>query len=140
MSTHEDFGREGTVKQGSDRSFGLVFATVFAIVGLWPLIDGAGPRWWALAMALAFVLAAAAVPRTLAPLNRLWQRFGLLLNRIVSPLALALVFYLAVTPTGLIMRALGKDPLRLWRDAHAASYWIPRDPPGPAPDGMPRQF
>ena len=75
-----------------------------------------------------------------APATRLWHRFGLLLNRLVSPLALALVFYLTVTPTGLIMRALGKDPLRLKRDRDAASYWIMRDPPGPAPDSMPRQF
>ena len=84
MSMHEDFDREGTVKRGSDRSFGVVFAIVFAIVGLWPLSGGAEPRWWALAMALAFALAAAAVPRRLAPLNRLWHRFGLLLNRVAT--------------------------------------------------------
>ncbi|MFP6743832.1 MAG: SxtJ family membrane protein [Alphaproteobacteria bacterium] len=140
MSSHEDFTRSGEVKRGSDRSFGLVFAGVFTLVGLWPLIDGAAPRWWALVVALVFAALAAVAPRVLATPNRLWHRFGLLLNRIVSPLALGLTFFLAVTPTGLIMRLMGKDPLRLKLDRHAKSYWIKREPPGPAPDGMPRQF
>ena len=140
MSLHEDFGRHREARASSDRGFGVVFAAAFAIVGLWPLTDGAEPRWWALAIAAALAIIAAAAPRLLAPANRLWHRFGLLLNRMVGPIAVALVFYLAVTPTGLIMRALGKDPLRLKWDARAASYWIARDPPGPAPDGMPRQF
>ena len=140
MSMHEDFDRQREARSSSDRGFGLVFAAAFAIVGLWPLIGGAGPRWWALGVAAALAITAAAAPRVLAPANRLWHRFGLLINRVVSPLAVALVFYLAVTPIGLFMRALGKDPLRLKRDRHAASYWIVRDPPGPAPDGMPRQF
>jgi hypothetical protein len=140
LSSHEDFGRQGEVKRGSDRSFGLVFAGVFTLIGLWPLIDGAAPRWWALVVALAFSTLAAAAPRVLATPNRLWHRFGLLLNRIVSPVALGLTFYLAVMPTGLIMRLMGKDPLRLKLDRDAATYWIKREPPGPDPDGMPRQF
>jgi len=140
LSSHEDFSREDEVKQGSDRSFGFVFAGFFAIVGLWPLIDGLDPRWWALAVAVGFAVMAAVAPRVLAPLNRLWHQFGLLLHRVVSPVALGLAFYLAVTPTGLIMRLLGKDPLRLKFDREASSYWIKREPPGPDPDGMPRQF
>jgi hypothetical protein len=58
----------------------------------------------------------------------------------VSPVAMGLVFVTTVVPIGLVMRALGKDPLRLRRDSDAASYWIPRDPPGPAPDTMKNQF
>ena len=140
MSSHEDFGRENVVKASSDRSFGLVFAAAAAAVGLWPLLDGAGPRWWALAAAVTFAAAAIAAPRILAPANRQWHKLGLLLGRIVNPLIMGLVFFGAVTPTGLIMRLLGKDPLRLAFDDGAESYWIERHPPGPAPDGMPRQF
>lgn len=140
MSSHENFSREGEVEQGSDRSFGFVFAGVFAVITLWPLLDGLGPRWWALAVAVGFAAVATVAPGVLAPLNRLWHQFGLLLNRIVSPVALGLAFYLAVTPTGLIMRLMGKDLLRLKFDRAAASYWIKREPPGPDPDGMPRQF
>ena len=140
MSSHEDFRREAEVKQSSDRAFGLVFAAVFVLIALWPLLDGAGPRWWALAVAGAFALLALAAPRVLAPANRLWHRFGLLLGRLVNPLVMGLLFYLVVTPTGLILRAFGKDPLRLGRDPDAASYWIERIPTGPEGSGMPRQF
>ena len=140
MSSHEDFRREGAVKPSSDRAFGLVFAMVFALIALWPLLDDAPPRWWALAVAGGFACLALAAPKLLAPANRLWSGFGLLLGRVVNPLVMGLLFYLVVTPTGLIMRAFGKDPLRLARDPDAASYWIERTPPGPAPGGMPRQF
>jgi hypothetical protein len=76
----------------------------------------------------------------LAPLNRLWFRFGMILHAIVSPLVLGLIFYLVVTPTALLLRAIGKDPLRLRPDRAAASYWIAKAPPGPPPDTMKQQF
>jgi hypothetical protein len=79
-------------------------------------------------------------PAALAPLNRVWTRFGLLLHRIVSPVVLGVMFFVVVTPMGLIMRALGKDPLRLRFDRDARSYWIDRRPPGPAPDTLNNQF
>ena len=97
-------------------------------------------RLWALIAALVFLGAAIVIPRALAPLNRLWLRFGELLNRITSPIALAILFYGVVMPTGIAMRLFGKDPLRLRRDAQARSYWIDRDPPGPPPDSLKNQF
>ncbi len=135
---HEDLGRNDAPKPSSDRGFGLVFAAVFAVVALWPILGAEAPRLWALALAAAFLAVALAAPRRLAPLNRLWTRFGLLLSRVMNPLVLGLLFFVVVTPMGLVMRALGKDPLRRRLDRSAASYWIRRDPPGPAP--MSRQF
>ncbi len=140
MSSHEDFRRESAVKPSSDRAFGLLFAVVFALIALWPLLDDAGPRWWGLAVAGAFAFMALAAPQVLAPANRLWHRFGLLLGRLVNPLVMGLLFYLVVTPTGLILRAFGKDFLRLAREPEADSYWIERTPPGPEAGGKPRQF
>lgn len=137
---HESFQRAEQIKGSSNRSFGIVFATVFAIVGLLPLIFGSAPRAWALALAGGFALAALAVPGILAPLNRLWLKFGLLLHRVVSPLVLGIMFFLVLTPTGLLMRLLGKDPLRLRFDKDAASYWIDRTPPGPPPESLKDQF
>lgn len=124
----------------AERSFGIVFATVFMLVGLWPLLAGATPRWWALAIAGAFLFAGLALPRILRPLNSVWLRFGLLLHRITSPVILAMLFYLTVLPTGLVMRALGKDLLRLRFDRNARSYWIERSPPGPEPESLRNQF
>lgn len=124
----------------SERSFGIVFTAVFLIVGAWPLLSGGPPRWWALAIAGAFLVAGLALPRILRPLNSAWLRFGLVLHRIISPLILAMLFYLTVLPTGLVMRALGKDPLRLRFDRNARSYWIERSPPGPDPESLRNQF
>jgi len=140
MSTHEDFRAKQEVKQGSDKSFGLVFAGFFALIGLWPLIHAEPPRLWALVLAALFLAVSFLRPALLKPLNRLWFLFGLLLHKIVSPLIMGLVFFLTVAPTGLIMRTLGKDPLRLKRDPQASSYWILRDPPGPEAGSMTRQF
>ena len=125
---------------GSDRGFGMVAALVFTGVGGWPLLDGAPPRWWALAAAGAVLAIALVKAHWLAPFNRLWFRFGLVLGRIVNPVVLAVIYVAVVTPTGLVMRARGKDPLRLRRDPRAASYWIRRDPPGPEPGSMTNQF
>ncbi|MDA0703687.1 MAG: SxtJ family membrane protein [Proteobacteria bacterium] len=138
---HEDFGREEEVNGSSDRGFGQVFAVVFAIVAFWPLTGAGGSvHLWSLGLAIAFLAIAYLRPSLLAPLNWVWTRFGLLLHRIVNPLVMGMLFYLTVTPMGLIMRALGKDLLRLKRDPEAKTYWIEREPPGPAPDSMSNQF
>jgi len=138
--THEDFSRQEEVKPSSDRSFGLVVASFFFIVGFWPLLRAQPIRWWALGVAAVFALLALLWTAALAPLNRLWVNLGALLYKVVSPVVMALLFYVTVTPIALLMRLLGKDPLRLRRDPDAASYWIDRTPPGPSPDSMKNQF
>ncbi len=86
------------------------------------------------------MLAAIVAPKVLHPLNRVWTSLGLLLGKVVNPIVMGVVFLLAVTPIAVILRLLGKDLLRLRRDPAADSYWIPRDPPGPDPASMSRQF
>ena len=136
----EDFIRDEDVKVGSERSFGLVFAAVFAIIGLWPLVGGEIVRFWALGVAGGFLAVGLVYPRALRPLNLIWFRFGLLLHKIVNPLIMGLLFYVTIMPIGLIMRALGKDPLHRRFDPDADSYWVQRTPPGPAPETMKNQF
>lgn len=139
-ATHERLASDDQIKGSSDRAFGLVFGAVFTIAGLWPLLGGGAVRIWALGLAVAFVLAAAAYPRILAPLNRLWTRFGAFLHRISNFLVLALMFYLVITPTGLVLRLFGGDLLKLRFDRGARSYWIERQPPGPPPETIENQF
>ena len=136
----ENLERHEDIKISSERSFGLVFAGVFLLVGLLPLFSGHGPRNWALWVAVAFVAVAVLAPKLLAPFNRLWAKFGLLLHRITSPLVLGIMFFVVITPMGWIMRALGKDLLRLKLDPAATSYWIARTPPGPTPESLKDQF
>lgn len=139
-SLHEDLTREETVEHGSDRSFGLVFATVFAVVAAigWWRTRHLAP--WAVMVTLAFLVLALAVPATLRPLNRLWARFGLVLHRVTSPIILGLMYAIAIVPVGVIMRWRGHDPMRRRFDPTLPSYWIVRTPPGPSPDSMTRQY
>ena len=137
---HESYERQDDVEGISNRSFGLVFAFLFAAVGFLPLLSGRGVRSWALLIGALFLATALFAPTILEPLSRLWMKFGLLLHRLISPVALGVMFFLVITPIGLIMRMLGKDPLRLKSDHSAQSYWIPRDPPGPPPESLKDQF
>lgn len=125
---------------GSDRSFGIVFTVFFAVVGCLPLISGGPVRIWALGVSGGFLVVALAIPKILHPLNVVWMKFAALLNSIVSPIVLGLLFFLTITPIGILMRMLGKDLLRLKQDKNAESYWIKRDPPGPPPESMTNQF
>jgi hypothetical protein len=135
----EPLNQHHDVAMGSERSFGFVFAAVFAVVALWPLVHGNAPRLWVGAIALAFLVVAFVRPKLLRPLNVVWFRFGLLLGAIMTPVVMALLYITTVIPTGLILRLRGKDLLGLKRDPKRASYWITREP-GPAPGSMKRQF
>ncbi len=137
---HESFERDDAPTAGSERGFDVVFAVVFAIIGLWPLLDGGAVRVWALIVAGGFLAAGFLVPAALRPLNRAWFLFGLALNKVVNPLVMGLLFYITITPMALVMRLLGKDPLNRRFDSQAKSYWIERRPAGPAPDSMRNQF
>jgi hypothetical protein len=120
--------------------FGLVFAVIFFVIAAWPLLDAAAPRWWAVGLAALFGSIALLRPRLLSGLNRQWVRLGILLGRVISPIALGVLFYGVLTPIGVVMRLAGNDPLRLRRDPGASSYWRLREPPGPPPDSMTNQF
>jgi len=140
FGSHEILQRAAAHKTASDRSFGLVLAGFFALLGglgLWRQSE----RWplW-LGLALVALALALLVPKLLAPANRVWTKFGLLLHAVVSPLILGLIFYLCIAPIGFLMRLSGKDPLRLRYQPQADSYWIKRSPPGPQPESFKQQF
>jgi hypothetical protein len=140
MTAFESHEREETIEGSSDRVFGLVFAAFFSIMAGLPLFSGGELRTWALAPGGVFLSLALLAPSTLTRLNRIWMRVGLLLGKIVSPIALGILFLMVITPIGLVLRLMGKDPMRLKSDPVADSYWITRDPPGPDPKTMNRQF
>ncbi len=139
-ATHEDLSRQDEVKVGSERSFGIVFAVVFALIGavlsyrrghLVPIPFGISAAFAAIAML---------IPSILKPLNKLWFLFGMLLHKIVSPIVLAILFYGILLPTGVLMRIVGSRPLSLKFDPNMPSYWVERKPPGPPPETMQHQF
>lgn len=140
MQTHENFRRDEATRTGSNRTFGLLFFVVFLLIALWPLFKGRPVHGALLGVALAFLGTALVVPVWLAPLNRLWMKFGDLLHRIVSPVILGIMFFGVITPVGFLLRLAGKDLLRTRFDREAGSYWIRREPAGPEPSSMKRQF
>jgi len=137
--THESFDRD-EVKTSSDRSFGFVFAAVFAILAVWPVLFGGRLRLWALVPAVLFFAAALAYPRVLHPFNRLWFRIGVLLHHVVTPIVMGFIFCFGVVPTALIMRLRGWDALRVDVKRRGETNWVVRVPPGPSPDTMKRLF
>jgi hypothetical protein len=138
---HEDFRRPVSFQTPKDHTFGYVMAVVFAVVALSPLLHHPmkPPRFWALTVAIMFALLATFWTVPLKPLSRLWACFGLVLHRIVNPVVLGLIFFVIITPIGLLMRLFGKDPLKLRPSATDLSYWIERTP-GPSPRSMKQQF
>lgn len=146
--THEIVARGHAIKTGSDRSFGYVFAAVFALIGVWPAIALGWPlrvdltalRWWALVISALFFSIASVRPALLHPLNRLWFQFGIVLSKVMTPIVMGVLFVLTVMPVAVIMRLRGRDLLRLKFDRTAKSYWIMREPPGPSGETMKNQY
>lgn len=141
--THEELRAHAEVKGSSDRAFGLTVGGILAVIGLIRGLFGTGLDLWAVVLmgvGSALVTLGLIAASTLAPLNRAWTKLGLVLFKVVNPVVLFLIFVLTVVPTGLIMRWMGRDPLRLRRDPATTSYWIERQPPGPNPEGLRNQF
>lgn len=128
-----------TIKASSDRSFGLTFASVFGIIGILPIFGGGTPQLWAWALGTVFCLLALLLPTSLSRANKVWARFGEVLHKITSPIALAVVFVSTFIPIGLFLRLLGKDSMGLRRHA-GNTYWITRAPDSKGAKGMRNQF
>ena len=118
---------KASVKISSNRSFGLLFFIVFLAISLWPLKSQEDLRLWAFIIALIFFVLGILNSKFLTPLNKLWHKFGIFLGSIISPFVMGVVFFMVVTPIGLIMRFLGKDLLRINKSKFVSTYWISRE-------------
>ena len=116
------------IKIGSNKSFGLVFFIFFLIVSLYPLVNGEDIRKWSLVFSIIFLVLGLTNSKILNPLNKLWFKFGIFLGKIMSPVIMGIIFFLVVTPIGLLMRLFGKDILNL-KFNNKATYWIEKNGP-----------
>jgi hypothetical protein len=114
------------IKAGTERGFGLIFSAVFVIIGLYPVLQGQDIRLWAFIIAFIFFFFAIFLPKVLILPNKLWFKLGSFLGAIVSPIIMGMIFFLTVTPTGMIMRLLGKDILNQRMKKSIKSFWIKR--------------
>ena len=111
------------IKISSNKSFGIVFAVVFSLIALWPLIKGNEIRLWSLIIAIIFLMLGLLNSKILTPLNKLWFKLGILLGNFVAPIIMGIIFFFVVTPTGIIMKLLRKDLIKLKKN-NDESYWI----------------
>ena len=111
------------IKISSNRSFGIVFFIVFLLIGTYPLLNNDHVRIWSLIISIVFLILGLLNSKILLPLNKIWFKFGILLGYIISPLIMGLIFFVVVTPIGLLMRLLNKDLLNL-KFNKSKSYWI----------------
>ena len=116
------------IKISSNKSFGILFFVVFLLIAIYPLINGGDIRIWSGIISFIFLVLGLLNSSILTPLNKIWFKFGIILGKIISPVIMAIIFFLVVTPTGLIMRILRKDILNLKYNQNK-SYWIEKEGP-----------
>ena len=114
------------IKLPSNRNFGIVFAIVFLIISLWPLLSQNEVRSWSLIVSIIFLTLGLINSKLLLPLNKIWFKFGIFLGNFIAPIVMGIIYFFVVTPTGLIMRMLGKDLLNL-KKSNKDSYWIKKN-------------
>ena len=114
------------IKLPSNKNFGIVFSVVFLIISLWPLLNQDDVRIWSLIISGIFLILGLINSKLLLPLNKIWFKFGLMLGNFIAPIVMGIVYFMVVTPTGLIMRVLGKDLLNLKKN-NKDTYWIDKD-------------
>lgn len=112
----------------SNKSFGIVFFILFLIISLWPLLNSGNVRIWSLLLSIIFLILGFLNSRILTPFNKIWMKFGVLLGNVVSPIIMVIVFFLVITPIGLLMRLFKKDLLNLKFNKNY-SYWIEKKGP-----------
>lgn len=116
------------VKIGSNKSFGIVFSVVFFIIAIFPILNNDNIRVWSLVISLIFLVLGLINSKLLSPLNKIWFKFGLILSKVVSPVIMGIIFFLVVTPIGILMRILKKDLLNL-KYNNKNTYWIKKKEP-----------
>ena len=124
----------------SNRSFGTLFVVVFALLGTYSWWRGGAVYPWAFGLSVLTLVVTLAKPDWLAPANRAWMKLAELLNRVVSPIVLGVIFYGVFVPTAWVIRLAGRDAMKRRFEPAARTYWVDREPPGPDPAGLPNQF
>ena len=137
---HESLRSEGPPPSSSDRSFGLLFAAVCGSIAMFGVWEGRRSALWWLVAALIFCVVAVFAAPLLGPLNRAWRWLSLKLFKIVNPIIMGVVFFAVLTPIALIMRGVGRDPLRLRFEPEKPSYWLDRTSVGERQTSMTDQF
>lgn len=137
---NNQYNNLGNDKLPSDKSFGLLFSAIFIVISIFPLVDGGSLRLWAMPISALFLVISIIRPATLHMLNVAWFRLGRLLGHVVGPVFMAAMYFIVITPIGIMMRLSGSNSLALRRDPTCRSYWIERTPAKFSADSMRRPY
>ncbi len=113
------------------RKFGLIVGSIFSLIGLYPLVRSGDTRWAFLGVGVVLILTAVIRPVWLERPYRIWMTVGHAIGRVNTTLLLSVIFYLILTPVGLIRRvvtAIGRAPDRFAFRPGVGSTWIRRPP------------
>ena len=105
------------------REFGWIVGGIFLAIALWPLYKQTTPIWWLAGIAGGFLGASFLYPPVLKPCYWIWMKIGGALGWLNTRILLSIIFYCLFTPTGLMMRLFGKDPLEKKFKSNRSSYW-----------------
>ena len=111
------------MKKSSSKSFGYLFFGIFLALAVWVYVKNQNLNYWLIGTSTIFLVLTLIKSKLLDVLNDLWIKFGELLGKIIAPIVMSIVFFLIVTPIGLVLKIVKKDLLKL-KFNNDKSYWI----------------
>jgi len=139
--THENFSRNKIVLgKPSNRLVGLIISSIIVIISIWPSKNGDGIITEGVILSIILIILSLSLPIVFSPISLILQKFSTLLRIVINPTVLLFLYIFAVIPSGIYLRITGKDPMKIKLDKNAKTYWINRDPPGPEPKSLEKQF
>lgn len=127
------------LKAAEGRRFGLTVGGAFLVL--------AAVAWWRgrpitlavlAGLGAGLTLAALALPTRLGPLQRGWMALAHAISRVTTPIFMGIVYFLVISPMGVVLRALGKNSLV--RPEREAGFWVDRSAESAKSQSMERQF
>ena len=112
------------IKSKQNITFGVLFFSLFLIIGLYPLKSDGIIRIWSVFVSLVFLFITIIKPNLFTFVNKLWIKFGYLLGKFTSPIILAVIFFVIIFPIGILMRLIKENIMN--SKFHKNSYWINR--------------
>ncbi len=110
----------------NNKSFGILFFIVFLLIAIWPVLESESIRVWSLAISIIFLVLGIINSKILSPLKKGWIKLGEILGKVVAPVVMGFIYFVVITPIGVLMRLFGKDLLNIKFNKNK-SYWIKRD-------------
>ena len=118
-----------SIKSGiSDlRKFGMTVGIVLSLLGVLFLRQGRDYYFYFFIISAMFISAGIALPILLKPIQKIWMTLAIIMGFFATRIILSILFYLVVTPLGILTRLLGKDFLNTRFNKNVCSYWIARE-------------